>query len=437
MFSQLFGKYLIEINVISQEELDGIIKSLRDTRTKIGFLAIAKGFLTETETNEINRLQGLEDAKFGDIAVSRGFLSESQLEELLKMQDDDNVKFIQRLSEEKEISVAEINGYLEDFKREYGFDDSELEALKNEDIDSIVPIFAFAAKPYITDLVALALRNLTRFISTDYYIEKIQRVKEMDYNAFTCMEMKGDANINLGFLADDDTSGLILIANRFADEEYTELDENVFDSVGEFLNCTAGLFATNISHKGVKVEIFPQFTYENQTAIADAYVLPIYIEGHEVFFYITLDEEAVIGHNPMDVSGQVHKGGIKTEDSKGSVVIVDDSGLSRNVLRKILEENNFTVVCEAADGVEAVEAYLDYKPDVITLDITMPHLNGNEALKKIMEIDSNANVIMITAAGQENKIIEALKAGAKRFITKPFSERDILKNINEVLGYKN
>ena len=118
MFSQLFGKYLIEINVISQEELDGIIKSLRDTRTKIGFLAIAKGFLTETETNEINRLQGLEDAKFGDIAVSRGFLSESQLEELLKMQDDDNVKFIQRLSEEKEISVAEINGHLEDFKRE-------------------------------------------------------------------------------------------------------------------------------------------------------------------------------------------------------------------------------------------------------------------------------------------------------------------------------
>ena len=142
----------------------------------------------------------------------------------------------------------------------------------------------------------------------------------------------------------------------------------------------------------------------------------------------------MVGKNPMDVSGELVEGSVETADSKGRIVIVDDSGLSRNVLRKILEDNNFTVVCEASDGVEAVEAYLDYKPDIITLDITMPHLNGNEALKQIIKADSDANVIMITAAGQENKIIDALKAGAKRFITKPFSESDILKNVNEVLG---
>ncbi|MCR5516845.1 MAG: response regulator [Lachnospira sp.] len=434
MFSQLFGKYLIETDVISEEELDEIIKSLRDTRAKIGFLAVAKGMLTETEASEINRLQALEDARFGDIAVSKGFLSQQQLDELLKDQNDEYVKFIQVLSEEKNISMPEINGFVEDFKKQKGFDDKEIEALKANDVDAIVPIFAFASKAHITDLVALVLRNLTRFVSTDYYIEKIQRVKEMDYNAFTCMELKGDANIHLGFLADDDVTGLTLIANRFAGEEYPDLDEEVFDSVGEFLNCIAGLFATNASHKGVKLEILPQFTYENQTAIADAYVLPIYIEGREVFFYVTLDEEAMVGKNPMDVSGELVEGSVETADSKGRIVIVDDSGLSRNVLRKILEDNNFTVVCEASDGVEAVEAYLDYKPDIITLDITMPHLNGNEALKQIIKADPDANVIMITAAGQENKIIDALKAGAKRFITKPFSESDILKNVNEVLG---
>ena len=100
----------------------------------------------------------------------------------------------------------------------------------------------------------------------------------------------------------------------------------------------------------------------------------------------------------------------------------------------MLGEDGDTGVCEAIDGIEGVDAYKEYKPDLITLDITMPRLTGNGALKEIMEYDSNANVIMITAAGQEDKILEALKCGAKRFITKPFLAEDIMKNITEVLG---
>ena len=434
MFCQLFGKYLIEMNVITKDEYEDIILALRNTRIKIGFLAIEEGYLTETEVKEIHRLQAIEDAKFGEIAVNNNFLSKEQLDKLLSMQEGDYVKFIQLLCEDKGLFLAEINGYIEDFRKRQGFDENELEALKHDEFDKVVPMFAFASKPFVTDLVGLMLRNITRFVSTDFYIDRIIRVKQADYKSFVTMELKGDADIHIGFLADDNQDGMLLIANRYADEQYTEANEDVYDAVGEFINCISGLFATNICQKRVKVEIFPQHAYENQSAMGDAYVLPLYIEDKKILFYIAINSEVKIGEDPIEGNIEVLEGSPESEDSKGSVVIVDDSSLSRKILRTILEENGYTVVCEAIDGIEGVDAYKEYKPDLITLDITMPRLTGNGALKEIMEYDSNANVIMITAAGQEDKILEALKCGAKRFITKPFLAEDIMKNITEVLG---
>ena len=91
------------------------------------------------------------------------------------------------------------------------------------------------------------------------------------------------------------------------------------------------------------------------------------------------------------------------------------------------------VVAEASDGLEGELAYKQYAPDVVTLDITMPNMDGIECLEKIMDYDPDANVIMITAAGQQNKVIKALKEGAKKFITKPYNVEDVLKNIGDMV----
>lgn len=103
------------------------------------------------------------------------------------------------------------------------------------------------------------------------------------------------------------------------------------------------------------------------------------------------------------------------------------------MLRALVEDADYAVVAEAGDGEAAIEAYKQNKPDLVTLDITMPKMDGIEALKHIMEIDPAAKVIMITAAGQENKLIEAIKIGAKRFITKPFEKKEVLDSIADVL----
>ncbi len=99
---------------------------------------------------------------------------------------------------------------------------------------------------------------------------------------------------------------------------------------------------------------------------------------------------------------------------KTTVLIVDDSGMSRMMLRDILEEAGYCIVAEASDGFEGELAYKQYEPDIVTLDITMPNMDGIECLERIMDYNPDAKVIMITAAGQQNKVIKALKIGAKK-----------------------
>lgn len=114
------------------------------------------------------------------------------------------------------------------------------------------------------------------------------------------------------------------------------------------------------------------------------------------------------------------------------ILIVDDSKTSRKILRNILEEAGHEVVEEAVDGQDGIDKYKQYNPEIVTLDITMPVLDGLEALKGIREFDKNAKVIMVTAAGQQNKMVEAIKLGAAEFVTKPFEKEVILKLVEKI-----
>ncbi len=116
------------------------------------------------------------------------------------------------------------------------------------------------------------------------------------------------------------------------------------------------------------------------------------------------------------------------------VLIVDDSRTSRKILRGLLEEEGHEIVGEATNGQEGYEKYAELHPDFVTMDITMPVLDGIAALKKIKEEFPDAKVVMITAAGQKTKMVEAVRSGATEFVAKPF-DRDSLKNIiSKVVG---
>ena len=114
------------------------------------------------------------------------------------------------------------------------------------------------------------------------------------------------------------------------------------------------------------------------------------------------------------------------------VLIVDDAAFMRIAIRNVLSRNGFQVVADAKNGREGIEKYLEFKPDIVTMDITMPDMTGMEALKEIRTIDPNAKVVMISAMGQESMVKEAILSGAKSFIVKPYKEEHITQTLSKI-----
>ena len=116
------------------------------------------------------------------------------------------------------------------------------------------------------------------------------------------------------------------------------------------------------------------------------------------------------------------------------ILIVDGAAFMREVIRDTLAKSGYTELYEAVDGADAVEKYGEISPDLVLMDITMPNMDGLEALKAIRAKDSNANVVMCSAMGQEAMVMEAVQAGIKDFIVKPFKSDRLLKAVTSIVG---
>lgn len=116
------------------------------------------------------------------------------------------------------------------------------------------------------------------------------------------------------------------------------------------------------------------------------------------------------------------------------ILCVDDAAFMRKVIKDTLSKNGYTDLYEAVDGADAVEKYTELQPDLVIMDITMPNMDGLEALKAIRAKNSNANVVMCSAMGQEAMVIDAIQSGAKDFIVKPFKPDRIMKTVTNILG---
>ncbi|NHM29911.1 response regulator [Neobacillus terrae] len=115
------------------------------------------------------------------------------------------------------------------------------------------------------------------------------------------------------------------------------------------------------------------------------------------------------------------------------ILVVDDAKFMRMTLTNMLEKANHDVVGEAENGSEAVKLYEELKPDLVTMDVTMPEMSGLEAVRKIKQGDPEAIIIMCSAMGQQKMVVEAIETGAKDFVVKPFDEGRVLDAINRVL----
>ena len=116
------------------------------------------------------------------------------------------------------------------------------------------------------------------------------------------------------------------------------------------------------------------------------------------------------------------------------ILLVDDAAFMRKMIKDTLSKNGYTDLHEAVDGADAVEKYAELKPDLVIMDITMPNMDGLEALKAIRGADGSANVVMCSAMGQESMVMDAVRSGAKDFIVKPFKAERVIKTVTSILG---
>ncbi len=117
-----------------------------------------------------------------------------------------------------------------------------------------------------------------------------------------------------------------------------------------------------------------------------------------------------------------------------TVLICDDAVFMRTMISDILEESGYEIVGQAETGVQAIERYKSLRPDLVTMDIVMPDMGGIDAVREITSFDSNAKILMCSAMGQQALVVEAIQAGAKDFVVKPFQPSRVLEAVQRVLG---
>lgn len=289
MFTNIFGNYLVRKNIITEDEFISIKMQIDKTRVKLGLIAVSEKLMTEKQADEVNLKQQMMDKKFGDIAISLGYLTEVQVERLLALQGNEYMRFCQSAVDKEILTLEQIEGALDYYKKENGFTFADMEAIKSGDVDRILPLFLpeIPEGPFI-DLLAVTFRCINRLASDDISIKRGYTTNNYVTGAVAMQEVVGDYNVLTAFSGDD--KGILAIAEAFAKQFFDEVDINALDSVGEFINISDGLFATAKSQEGMELNLLPPKLSKDSLEISGStiIVIPIFINQQPLDWIVSL-----------------------------------------------------------------------------------------------------------------------------------------------------
>jgi len=267
MFSQYFGHYLLNKNLIKPEQLADALEYQRSVHLKLGVIAINAGYMTPEQVEIIHNMQKKVDKRFGELAIEQGFINEAQLNEMLNTQKQGHLMLGQALIDRNYFTIEQLQSALDSYKKESGMSGRQFNVIRNDDADEIEKIFqnfgeSMMSKTY-GDYVTLLIKNIIRFIDDSPAVEINQFGSELKAEWYAQQEIQGKINLYTGIAADTDV--FVKLAGKFAQEEITEPDELAQASVGEFLNLHNGIFLVNMSNNGLELEMQPQTILRDYT----------------------------------------------------------------------------------------------------------------------------------------------------------------------------
>ena len=172
MVEYILGNYLVDTGKVSKEQLDAVISQLDKVRVKLGLIAVAEGMMTMEQADEVNRLQSVMDKRFGDIAVEKGYLTDEQIGNLLKAQGNTYMTFVQALVNEGLIKLEDIDEILEGYRVKNSFSKMDMEMLKSDDPDVVVPLFLTPETLKYQEIIGVAVRTIIRCVDRHVYVGK-------------------------------------------------------------------------------------------------------------------------------------------------------------------------------------------------------------------------------------------------------------------------
>lgn len=284
MVDYIFGNYLVECGKITKPQLFEVIKKQDEVRAKIGFIAVAEGMMTSAQADEVNRLQATMDKRFGNIAVEKGYLTEEQVLWLLDKQGNAWQTFIQTLVEEQLILLEELEWLLEGFKRENEYDDEQLEALKSDEPERIIPLLLPEGGCKYQELIGTMVRTMIRLIDRHVYLGRAAMVDELPADGAS-QALEGNGGF-IDCLAERD-GGLRRACSVFGQEEFTGFSMDMLDAAGELLNCVNGLYASARSREGQFLELMPpQYRPRRDVREDSVCRIPVFVGGKGLYFAI-------------------------------------------------------------------------------------------------------------------------------------------------------
>ncbi|PKM52577.1 MAG: hypothetical protein CVV02_00125 [Firmicutes bacterium HGW-Firmicutes-7] len=293
MFSAFFGNYILNKGLVSAEDLSKVLKNQKETRLKLGVLAINAGFMNAIQVQEIHELQAKMDKRFGELAIEKNYLSKEQLDLILKQQKSEHLILAQALIDENLMSMSTFEKELVEYKSTHSLTDEQFDALKDGNVDIVVNTFLSFEEDhemsnYYRDYVSLLFKNIIRFIDSDVRIEAAEAISSMQSPYMFTQKITGETQLVTSIVGDSET--LITFAGKYADETFTTMDAYAKDSIGEFLNLHNGLFTVNMSNRGIELDLTVQACQENTTLKADKvfYRIPFYLSFGEFDLVIGL-----------------------------------------------------------------------------------------------------------------------------------------------------
>lgn len=290
MVSSIVGNYLMEKGLLTGEQFRDILNEQQKVRVKLGLIAVAEGLMTQEEADRVNQLQAVMDRRFGDIAVEKGYLTEGQVNSLLKKQGNAYLAFAQAMENQQLMTIEQLEQILLDYRCENNFTASDMDALKSDDVDSILPLFLPVDSEAYYGIAGTAVRTLMRLVDTGLYPDKAYIMQKTEDENGALQKVEGEK----GFVSALGGKGnaLQFTASVFGQEKFAAVDEDALDAIGELLNCINGLYVSECKD-GSSLELMPPSFktgiqgFESRKML----VLPIHIKNDCVDLMIAIGDE--------------------------------------------------------------------------------------------------------------------------------------------------